>query len=121
MMVTSYTQVFGCKEGSFPFKYPGIPMNYRKLTNKDWSVIKERLKTLCNQKGKFLSVGGRLVLINSLLSNLPIFMLSFFRSSKGVLKKLDYYRSRFFWQYGEHHKKYRLARWSIISFVHLSV
>ena len=46
MMVTSYTQVFGCKEGSFPFKYPGIPMNYSKLTNKDWSVIKERLKKI---------------------------------------------------------------------------
>ena len=43
-----------------------------------------------------LSLGGRLVLINSILSSLPMFMLSFFRVPKGVLKKLDYYRSRFF-------------------------
>ena len=40
-------------------------------------------------------------------------MLSFFRIPKGVLKKLDYYRSRFYWQCEEHNKKYRLARWSI--------
>jgi hypothetical protein len=41
-------------------------------------------------------------------------MLSFFRISKGVLKKLDYYRSRFFWQCDEHQKKYRLTKWSIL-------
>jgi hypothetical protein len=30
------------------------------------------------------------------------------------LEKLDYYRSRFFWQCDEHKKKYRLAKWSIL-------
>jgi intein-encoded DNA endonuclease-like protein len=39
---------------------------------------------------------GRLVLINSVLSNLSMFMLSFFEVSRGVLEKLDYYISRFF-------------------------
>uniref|UniRef100_J3NES6 Reverse transcriptase domain-containing protein n=1 Tax=Oryza brachyantha TaxID=4533 RepID=J3NES6_ORYBR len=33
---------------------------------------------------------------------------------KSVLKKLDYYRSRFFWQCDEYKKKYRLARWSVL-------
>jgi hypothetical protein len=41
-------------------------------------------------------------------------MMSFFRVPKGVLEKLDYYRSRFFWQCDEHKKKYRLAKWSIL-------
>ena len=35
-----------------------------------------------------LSVGGRLVLINSVLSSLPMLMLSFFEVPRGVLKKL---------------------------------
>jgi hypothetical protein len=39
-----------------------------------------------------LSVEGRLVLINFVLSSFPMFMLSFFEIPKGVLKKLDYYR-----------------------------
>jgi len=51
-----------------------------------------------------LSVGGRLVLINSVLSSLPMFMLSFFEIPRGVLKKLDYFRSRFFWPSDEHKK-----------------
>jgi hypothetical protein len=45
-------------------------------------------------------VGGRLVLINSVLSSLPMFMLSFFEVPKGMLEKIDYFRSRFFWQSG---------------------
>jgi hypothetical protein len=57
-----------------------------------------------------LSLGGRLVLLNSILSSLPIFMLSFFELPKGVLKKLDYFRSQFFWQSDEHKKKYRLTK-----------
>ena len=55
-----------------------------------------------------------LVLINSVLSSLPMFMLSFFKISKEVLKRLDFYRSRFFWQSEEHKKKYRLAKWSVV-------
>jgi hypothetical protein len=43
-LVTTYTQLFGCKEGSFPFKYLGIPMSDHKLTNKDWNMIEERSK-----------------------------------------------------------------------------
>jgi retron-type reverse transcriptase len=32
---SQYEQLFGCKKGSFPFKYLSIPMHYRKLNNKD--------------------------------------------------------------------------------------
>jgi hypothetical protein len=46
---------------------------------------------------------------------MPMFMVSFFQIPKGVLEKLDYYMSRFFWQCDEHKKKYRLARWDIFN------
>ena len=38
----------------------------------------------------------------------------FFEVPKGVLEKLDYYRSGFFWQSDDHRKKYRLVKWSIL-------
>ena len=92
-----YVTLFGCGKGNYPFKCLGIPMHHKKLSNKDWQRIEERFqKKLSSWKGKFLSVGGRLVLINSVLTNLAMFMLSFFKVPKGMLKKLDYYRSRFF-------------------------
>jgi hypothetical protein len=62
-----------------------------------------------------LLVGGRLVLINSVFSSLPMYLISFFRISKGVREKLDYYRSSFFWQSDRHKKKYRLAKWSLLN------
>lgn len=110
-----YILMFGCNSGKYPFRYLGIPMHHKKLSNKDWFSIEERFqKKLNSWKGKHLSVGGRLVLINSVLSSLAMFMLSFFEVPKGILEKLDYYRSRFFWQSEEHKKKYRLAKWSIL-------
>jgi hypothetical protein len=58
--------------------------------------VEERFqRKLSSWKGKLLSSRRRLVLIYSVLSSLPMFMMSFFRIPKGVLEKLDYYRSRF--------------------------
>ena len=61
-----------------------------------------------------MSYGGRLVLINSVLTSMPMFLLSFFEIPKGVRKRLDFFRSRFFWQSDEAKRKYRLARWDIL-------
>jgi hypothetical protein len=41
-------------------------------------------------------------------------MISFFLLPKGILHKLDYYRSWFFWQGDNEKKKYRLAKWSVV-------
>ncbi|WVZ51620.1 hypothetical protein U9M48_002747, partial [Paspalum notatum var. saurae] len=61
---------------------------YNHLDNKYWVKIEERFqKKLESWKGKVLSVGGRLVLINSVFSSLPMFMFSFFEAPKGVIKK----------------------------------
>lgn len=43
-MSETFVQIFGCREGSFPFKYLGIPMSHHKLPNKDWGQIEERFQ-----------------------------------------------------------------------------
>jgi hypothetical protein len=73
-------------------------MHYSKLYNSDWKMIKERIeKKLSSWKGKYLSVGGRLVIKISVLTSLTMFMLSLFEIPKRVLEKIDYCHSRFFW------------------------
>jgi hypothetical protein len=112
---SQYTNLFRCGLGYYPFRYLGIPMHHKKISNADWKVIEEKFeKKLRCWKGKLLSYEGRLVLINSVLSSLAMFMLSFFEVPKEVLHKLDFYRSRFFWQGDNHKKKYRLAKWDVI-------
>jgi hypothetical protein len=90
-------------------------MHHKKLSNNVWKIIEQRIeKKLSSWKGKHLFVGGCFVLINSVLTSLVMFMLSFFEVPRGVLEKIDYYRSRFYWQCEQHKKKYRLTRWNII-------
>src|SRR5438105_9936032 len=78
-----YTQLFGCEVGFTPFRYLGIPMNHRKLNNSDWNTVLQRFeRKLSGWKCKYMSTGGRLVLINSVLNSLPLFMMSFFKCQK---------------------------------------
>jgi hypothetical protein len=102
--------LLGCEIGSMSFTYLGIPMIHGKLRNNDWRVVIERIeKKLCAWWGKLLSARGRLVVLNSVLCNLSIFMMSFFEIPKEVLKGLDQIRSKFFWE-GEREKKYHLTQ-----------
>ena len=106
---------FWCNASQYPFRYLGIPMHHWQLLNSDWRKVLECFeKKLTCWKAKHLSYGGRLVLLNSVLSSLRMFMTSFFEIPKGVLKKLNHYRSRFFWQGGSDKKKYHLAKWDIL-------
>jgi hypothetical protein len=109
-MQDEYSNIFGCQCGTYPFRYLGIPMHHRKLSNNDWKIIKQWIeKKLSSWKGKHLSVGGCLILINSVLTSLVMFMLSFFEVLRGVLKKINYYRSRFYWQ-SDQHKKVQVGK-----------
>jgi hypothetical protein len=82
-----YKILFGCDIGSLPFRYLGIPIHFRKLRNGEWKPVEDRFeKKLSSWIGKMLSYGDRLVLINSVLTSLPMFMLSFLEIPKGVRK-----------------------------------
>jgi hypothetical protein len=110
-----YAHLFGCKSRATPSKYLGIPMHHKKLSNSDWLIIEETFqKKLCSWKGKLLSVGGRLVLINSVLTSLAMYMLSFFLMSLEEFLNYITIALDFFWQCDEHKKKYRLTKWSIL-------
>jgi hypothetical protein len=42
--VDQYKQIFGCDDGSLPFRYLGIPIHYRKLRNSDWYPVETRFE-----------------------------------------------------------------------------
>ena len=59
-----YSQIFGCGMGNLPFRYLGIPMNHKRLTNKDWKMVEDRFQKKLS-KGLF---GRAPVLPNQLWS-----------------------------------------------------
>jgi len=72
--------VLNCKLGRLPFLYLGLPIGGDPRKLKFWQPLIERLKSrLSGWKSKNLSLGGRLVLLKSVLSSLPTI---FFPSSK---------------------------------------
>lgn len=63
----------------------------------NWATIVEIFQNkLSSYKGNLPFIGGRLVLVNSVLTILAMYMLSFLKSLRVFYKKKDYYYSGFF-------------------------
>jgi hypothetical protein len=96
-------------------KYLGVPIDDKKLCKSLWLPTVEKVeKKMGAWQGKFLSLGGRLVLINSSLTNVPLYMLSMYKAPKYIVKKMDLFRKRLLWQGGHTIRKYHLADWNMV-------
>ncbi len=90
---------FGCTTGGFPFTYLGLPLSPKALRKADYLPLLEKLdKSLAGWKGLPLSRAGRLVLVNAVLSSVPVFFCSAFRLPVWVAKAIDKIRRGFFWK-----------------------
>ena len=89
-----------------------MPINAIRLCNSDWNWAEEKMeKKLSVWKGRNISYGGRLILITSSLSNIPLYMISLFELPKGPRKKMNFFMKRMLWQEEEGVKKYHLVKW----------
>jgi hypothetical protein len=101
-----------CKVGSIPFMYLGLPVgaNARKLST--WEPVLERISAKLNSWGnKYISVGGRIVLLNSVLNSIPIFYLSFLKMPAKVINKVKSIQFRFLWGGVGDRKKICWVKW----------
>jgi len=90
--------VLNCKVGVIPFMYLGLPIggNARRLSF--WEPLLKRFKSrLSGWKLKHLSLGGRLVLLKSVLSSLPVYALSFFKAPSGIVSSIESIESLEVW------------------------
>lgn len=72
--------VIGCKVTSFPIKYLGVPLHDKKLRRNDWGLILDKIASkIKNWKGSLLSIGGRLIIINAVLTAVLLYMLSLYK------------------------------------------
>ncbi|WJX25077.1 hypothetical protein P8452_14152 [Trifolium repens] len=76
--------VLRCRVGKVPFLYLGLPIGGDPRRLAFWDPVVSRLKTrLSGWKNRFLSFGGHLVLLKSVLTSLPVYALSFFKAPSG--------------------------------------
>lgn len=114
--LSSFAGALGCKHQTLPLKYLGLPLGANPRKKSTWaSVIENFRRKLASWKRRHISFGGRIILINSVLGNLPIYYLSLFKMSECVLKELVKIQSRFLWGGGELKKKVNLVGWNKIT------
>jgi hypothetical protein len=77
-----------CGVDSIPFRFLGIPVGANPRRKATWSPILEIMrKRLSIWNGRHLSIGGRVTLINSVLSSLPLYFFSFYKAPICVIKE----------------------------------
>ena len=80
-----------------------------------WDGIKERFcKRLAMWKRQYILKGGRITLIRSTLSNLPIYFMSIFQLPRVVRMRLKQIQRDFLWGGGALKQKPHLVRWPIV-------
>jgi hypothetical protein len=87
-----------CSRASLPFTYLGLPVgaNARKLST--WQpLINTISRKLGSWNNRWISMGGRVVLINSILNSIPIFFLSFMKMPVKVWKEVVKIQRKFLW------------------------
>ncbi|XP_039120313.1 uncharacterized protein LOC120256691 [Dioscorea cayenensis subsp. rotundata] len=89
---------FSCAVGRLPVHYLGIPISGRRPRKQDWRNLIDKIKgRLSSWKSNYLSISGRLTLLNSVLSSLPTYWMSIFRLPRWVIKDIDRARRDFLW------------------------
>lgn len=92
----SLVMLMNYSKSSFPFLYLRLSLSDRKLPKHCWMPLIERVNArLASWKGKLLSIGSRLTLINFVLFALPSYFMSIFKLPKWVINRIDYLRRAF--------------------------
>ena len=77
-------------------------------------VVERILRRLDGWKNTFLSLGGRITLIQSSLSHIPSYFLSLFKIPVSIALKIEKLQRDFLWSKAEEKKKDHLIRWDVV-------
>ncbi|GJV71286.1 RNA-directed DNA polymerase, eukaryota [Tanacetum coccineum] len=114
-VVASAAKSIGCSIIHTPFNYLGVKIDGIMSRLSSWDEVIAKLSArLSKWKLKSLSIGGRLTLIKSVLSSLPLYYMSSFKVPKGVLNKIESIRRNFFNGVENAEKKMSLIGWNKI-------
>ena len=109
-LLDSLANAFGCKVGKFPSKYLWVPLCLGLPKKSLWDFVVEHVdKKFSSWKRRYLSLGGRIILIKSALSSIPIYYLSCFKCPKSVLRRIEKFQHDSLWNDAVEKRKYHLV------------
>ncbi|KAL9671136.1 hypothetical protein QQ045_008702 [Rhodiola kirilowii] len=96
--VKKFADVLGCPMGRLPMNYLGMQVGANRGRLNTWSPILQKFKLkLASWRSANLSMAGRVVLIKSALSNLPLYYTSMYKMPVAVAQEMDKIQRRFMW------------------------
>ncbi|XP_021971327.1 uncharacterized protein LOC110866487 [Helianthus annuus] len=114
--VDNMMEILGCKRGGFPFVYLGVHVGTNMSRISNWNLVVEVIKArLASWKARTLSMGGRLILIKSVLESLPIYYLSLYKAPKAVIESIEASMRRFLWAGCSEERKIPWVAWDVIT------
>ena len=115
VLLQDLADLSSCELGDWPIKYLGLPLGGNPRQIDFWDPVVTKVgKRLASWKKAFLSRGGRVTLIQSVLAALPIYYLSLFRASIRVLNTLEKLTRYFLWGGGDLAGGEHLVDWGIV-------
>jgi hypothetical protein len=111
----SWSCAFRCSLAFLPITYLGLPLGGNPRREDFWNPVIQKVKErLASWKRGYMSKGGRLVLIKSVLSSMPSYFMSVFGIPVGVAKKIEKMQRDFFWNDGVAKRKVHAVEWDTI-------
>ncbi|KAM0917777.1 hypothetical protein ACQ4PT_009218 [Festuca glaucescens] len=93
-----FLQDFGGVQSTFPCRYLGLPLSFRKPTKGEVQPLFDRaIGRLKGWRGKLMNRKGRLILINSVITSTATYFLTVFPAEKWMIKRFDKLRRNFLW------------------------
>ncbi|RVW99862.1 Transposon TX1 uncharacterized 149 kDa protein [Vitis vinifera] len=93
-----------------------LPLGGNPKTIGFWDPVVERIsRRLDGWKKAYLSLGGRIMLIQSCLSHIPSYFLSLFKIPASIASKIEKMQRNFLWSGAGEGKKDHLVRWEVVS------
>ena len=105
------------QDRGLPSSYLGLLLGAHHNSMAVWDNIEERFrKKLILWKTQYISKGGRLTLLRSTLSSLPIYYMSLFHLLRRVKLRLEQIQRDFLWGGGSLDMKPHLVKWATVFF-----
>ncbi|KAJ4758597.1 RNA-directed DNA polymerase (reverse transcriptase)-related family protein [Rhynchospora pubera] len=94
-----FSRILNCSPKDMPVTYLGLPLSIRRLKKVHYKPLIDAFqRKLDGWKSRFLSSAGRLTLINSVLTSLPLYYMQVMQLPAWLITHLDGIRRRFFWK-----------------------
>lgn len=109
-------QIFGCAIGKMPFTYLGLPMGTSKPNVQDLMPLVCSVERRLSTTLSMISYGGKLSLLNSVITSLIIFALCTLKLPPKIIELLDRIRRKSLWtkRTDNGDKSNSLASWEMV-------